>query len=70
MTSVSWGLLHSLEEVLGNRDLLQRIARFTLGAANGESETTVPLCLGHTQEWGSLLLVDHFSKVSSIRGVC
>lgn len=51
-----------VEEVLGNRDLLQRVFRLVLGG-KGDSSSVVPLHFQHAQNWGQLLLVNQFWKV-------
>lgn len=52
------------EEVVGNRDLLQRVFRLVLGG-KGDSSGVVPLHFQHAHNWGQLLLVNHFWKVRS-----
>ncbi|CAL8460662.1 g192 [Coccomyxa elongata] len=53
------------EEVLGNRDLLQRVFRLVLGG-KGDSSDTVPIHFQHAKDWGYLLLVNHFWKVVGV----
>ena len=54
--------LRSEEAVLGNRDLLQRIVRLTLGGG-ADPGSAVPLHIEHASAWGQLLLVNHLWKV-------
>lgn len=54
-------LLRSVNEVLTNRDLLQRIIRLGVGAGP-DSDAAVPLKLGQASDWSSFLLVDPFWK--------
>ena len=53
----------SEEAVLGNRDLLQRIVRLSLGGGSNPG-SAVPLHIEHASAWGQLLLVNHLWKVA------